>query len=304
MNKRCLSIRHWKFTFSAVAVLANLVGLHARAEDNIVTQTYNEVCPDNSTKALNKESCVTIGASTTASAGSAMYAARKFGYADGIEAKHTKVLASFSESVSFEDSRVNTIPHSVQDHDRVTVNYHLSEERNRAYHVDLLERNASSADSSASMYRASAIAAAMPRVETYTDANGRVQTRTVPPNLGLMLHYNNMADQEIRKAAQLRADAHAARNGASVPLHQFEKVIENSEGNRAAVLAFFEEEGRLGSSLFKIRYLPGVFAKAVGGARILGGVAVGAAVISAGVAIEEGMAGKIAEEMRANQDKY
>lgn len=191
-----------------------------------------------------KSVCAVVPATAAGTVYSGIYSLKNSTQAAEIEQKNThRVYDSTRHSpLSATDNAYETKPY--QDGDRVTINFRLSETANRNYHLDVLENQARSADSSAVHYRTQAQLALIPQTvqETYTETNssGQLETKTrmvtKGPDYLSYLQYNGLAESEEDTARRLRreaADINAGRR--SAPWHDFSKVIEEKSGMSESV---------------------------------------------------------------------
>lgn len=161
--------------------------------------------------------------------------------------------------------------------DRVTVDYRLSAEANRQHHIEVLEGRISSEQSNASMYRMQAAQAMLPQTETYTDSNGRLQTRTVGPDYSRALLLNNEADRAEDAARQLQREQDNVRAGRGrVPVYTFDTELART--NERAVAAEITRLSRSGSTVTKITRVPRAAVVKIGRAARNGWILVATAV--------------------------
>lgn len=301
--------------------LLSLIGLSAAAQSWSGERHEDPSLCSAEHRQLNGGRCITAGAGAAVATGSGIYSARSYSNAREIERQGT--IAAFSTRRPEDQTDARQIRRTTQtftDGDRITMQYQLNEAENRAYHIDLMESNASSARSSALMYRTMAAQARTGRYETrtefeteyYTDHEGKLQSRQVskqvqvwvPPDYARALVLDTLAADQDRLAADYAGKASAARHGGPVPTYTLDKVFDAETGTARTTGDFVDSHIAGGGKILKIDRLPvekfRAFRAAVRGGRAgIVGVALGA-----GVAVEEAVSGLIAEKITGNADRY
>jgi hypothetical protein len=256
----------------------------------------------------NKTACKASAVAAAASAGGGIYSLLKYRQIKLFDKANEKVLVDFtSHPQAIPADRVSMQLQPVHDGDRVQIHYRLSEAENRTYHINLMESNASSADSSSVSYRTMAMQAMQTTThqDPIYDSDGKItgyNTRIEGPNYALAASYNSQADQAIREAADYRAKATQARNGGAVPWYPFEETVSSKAGTQAEAASFINSNRTKGGTILNIEDLSAeqfrqeksMVWKARGG---LGVVAVGAA-----IAVEEALLGKVTQTLQSRSN--
>lgn len=238
-----------------------LLGL-SRAESQTLldraTSSYDKVdCRDST-------DCKTAAGAAAASGASTIYSMKKYKEARTIERVNTAVLGEWTNGNQPDSFRTQSLVGSVADGDKVVVQYQLSFQENRQYHIDLYEQKSVDAESSADYHGRQAIAAAIPKpvthVDTTTDAQGNVTTTTrttwEADHAGVLYH-TSQASSYREDALNYRREADAVRSGQKqAPMYTHDKSIEDDAGNRKKAVDFVNERVGRDGKILKITRLP------------------------------------------------
>jgi hypothetical protein len=253
----------------------------------------DEYCSDSRWASLNPEQCMVAGAGALVTTAGGIKAGMKFYKADALEDKHTARLFTPSEVRVRDLGEIRNLS-QITDGDKITINYELSEQANRVYHIELMESNASSADSRARYHTIQSMTA----MKNQTIGTGKNATTIQVPDTAARLMHASMAVTASNQADDYRRQAAAARAGGPVPTYDFDKVVDDSTESRRLTEAFLDEQRSQGSKVRYINRLPKKFHNMVKKATAKAWGFTGVAAIGAAVTIEEIVAGKIAEMVR------
>jgi hypothetical protein len=207
--------------------------------------------------------CLTTAGAATGATAVTIHTVRRYREARNFDQAHTRSLLQSADGSSADQVRTSSLVREVADGDRVKVKWRLSDSANRQHHIELMDSNARSADSSAAMYRMAAANALIPRQVTYTQAytyhGGKTQihSHTVPEIDPAGYARNSaLAAQSEREAADYRIRADDARRGGPVPIYRFDETIGDAQGNRARAEALLNEKLREGGRVYSVTRLP------------------------------------------------
>lgn len=264
----------------------------------------------NTNEVWNGTRCVTAGASAGAAAISSIFAMKKYSQANSIAQQYSmRIFDGGNTDMTTNRELVSRAASNVREGDRVTITYQLSEAENRAHHIELMESNARTANANVAHYGVQAVTATHTIYETISagvDSDGNQITTTISrsePDLSARAMYASMAITEAQKANDFSQKASEARNGGVVPTYNLEKVIDG-EPNTAKFSAHFTENHLArGGKVLTIERLPAEKLALVKNAAKFAKAGVVGAVLGAGVAVEEVIAGRIANKINARDTK-
>lgn len=243
-------------------------------------------------RGFSPNECATTAAGTIGAVGAGIYSAKKFGAADLHETKNTSLLfKSEPRIVSLSELSKNLL--SVEDGDKITVSYQLSEVENRQYHIELMESNASSARASAAMHTTLSLTA----TRTETTTIGKTTTTRVVPDYAARAMHAALAITEMNNAREFDNKAEDARRGGPVPTYDFHEVIDKKVQNRQNVDGFVQERYAHESKITRVQRLPFAEYKIVKSLSLKAKLGLAAAVGAGAFAVEEIMAGKAARAL-------
>lgn len=239
-----------------------LLGL-SRAESQTLldraTSSYDKVeCRDNT-------DCKTAAGAAAASSASTIYSMKKYKEARTIEKVNTAVLGEWTDGNQPDSFRTQSLVGSVADGDKVVVQYQLSFQENRLYHIDLYEQKAVSAASSADFHASQAVQAAIPKLVTHVDevkdSSGNVISRNVRTTWEAdhagVIHHTSQAASYRQDALNYTREADAVRSGQKqAPMYTHDKSIEDDAGNRKKAVDFVNERVGRDGKILKITRLP------------------------------------------------
>lgn len=179
--------------------------------------------------------------------------------------------------------------------DRITIIYNLSEAENRQHHISIMESNASSARTTAALYASQALSAT--KTEYTYDSEGKMTGSHQVPDYAARASYALMSANALSEANDYDNKARDARAGGPVPTYDLDKVVDSKTGTSNQSKSFVQERIQRGGKILTVDRLPvekftamkGILLKARGG--IFG------AVVGAGAAVEEIVAGKAAQKI-------
>lgn len=255
------------FKIQLLAIVSVIQGLGvlglSRAESQTLldraTSSYDKVdCRDNT-------DCKTAAGAAAASGASTIYSMKKYKEARTIEKVNTAVLGEWTDGNQPDSFRTQSLVGSVADGDKVVVQYQLSFQENRQYHIDLYEQKSIDAESSADYHGRQAIAAAIPKPVTHVDevkdSSGNVISRNVrttweADHAGVLYH-TSQASSYREDALNYRREADAVRSGQKqAPMYTHDKSIEDDAGNRKKAVDFVNERVGRDGKILKITRLP------------------------------------------------
>ena len=246
--------------------------------------------------------CVTIGAGAAAATASGIYSLKKYSQADSIIANHTQILFQHNDFKSGTSiGNIEGKMSSISDGDDVVITYNLSEKENRERYLLKLREKVNDAKAEARNYRIMADTATH-QVKQHIgyDANGNpLYTYRIEPDYSSKRWNLTQEAESLREAAKHEAKIEAIKNGAPVPMTNWEHSIKDiaGTGTKDLALQFVREKIERGGKILVVNRLPVQFVEkslslwAAGGAGLLG------AVVGAGFAIEEAISGKAARKI-------
>lgn len=290
-----------------VALLSVLQSLSILGFGPVEAQTLLERATSSRDKVecLENTDCKTVAGAVAVSGASTAIAMKKYKQAKAIEKVNTAVLGEWSEGNQPDSFRTQSLVGSVADGDKVVVQYQLSFQENRLYHIDLYEKKSASATSSADLHASLAVSAAIPKpvthFDTSTDSNGNVTTTTrttwEADHAGVIFHTNQAASYRQDSINYMR-EADAVRSGQKqAPMYTHDKSIEDNAGNRTKAADFVNERVARDGKILKITRLPAAAFKQVRSAIRIARGGVGGAVAFGLVAAEEAVVGAGAEKV-------
>ena len=246
--------------------------------------------------------CVTIGAGAAAATASGIYSLKKYSQADSIIANHTQILFQHNDFKSGTSiGNIEGKMSSISDGDDVVITYNLSEKENRERYLLKLREKINAARAEAKTYRIKAETANYD-VDIHVGYDMRGQpihnTGTVP-DYDEKRKYLIWEAESMRRVADYEAKIEAIKNGAPVPMTNWEHSIKDiaGTGTKDLALQFVREKIERGGKILVVNRLPVQFVEkslllwGAGGAGLLG------AVVGAGFAIEEAISGKAARKI-------
>ena len=237
--------------------------------------------------------CTMVGTGVAVSAGSGIYAAKKYSQANSIEKEFTQRLFVQNQMNSGTNSQeVRRRFSAITDGDRITIGYNLSESENRNHHINLMESNATAARAAAAAATVTAVSAMKPSYNAQGKPNGLV------PDHAARAVAAALAASKFIEAGKWDQEAANARAGGPVPTYRFDQVIDEKAQTVRLATDFTEERLARGGTILDVDRLPvehfntfkALRIRAAGG---LAGVAVGV-----GLGIEEAVEGYVARKIR------
>ena len=244
--------------------------------------------------------CVTIGAGAAAATASGIYSARKYSKSNSIVVNHSQIL--FQHDGSQSGTRVGNIEgkmSGIANGDAVIVTYNVSDKENREYHISKLREKADAAKAEATNYKIRANTATH-QVQQHIgyDVNGNpLYTYRTEPDYSSKRWNLTLEAESLREAAKYDAQIDAIRHGAPVPVYEMEHLIESNSGNKELALQFVREQIGRGSKILMVDRLPAEFVKKSDSLARMGRAGLVGAVVGAGFALEEAIAGKAAKKI-------
>jgi hypothetical protein len=255
---------------------------------------------------LEYTDCKTVAGAAAVSGASTALAMKKYKQAKAIEKLNTAVLGEWSDGNQPDSFRTQSLVGSVADGDKVVVQYQLSVQENRLYHIDLYEKKSASASSSADFHASQAVAAAIPKPVTHVDevkdSNGNVISRNIRTTWEVdhagVANHTMLASSYRDDALNYRREADAVRSGQKqAPMYTHDQSIEDKAGNRTKAADFVNERVARDGKILKITRLPAAAFKQVRSAIRIARGGVGGAVAFGLVAAEEAVVGAGAEKV-------
>jgi len=272
----------------------------------IATSVLAENICSNQNEVWDGTRCATVAAGAVTAASSGIYSAKKYSEANSIVKMYTVRLFQHTESRSGENiHNVSQVTSNMNNGDRITITYNLSESENREHHIDLMKQNANSARTLAATYGAQALTAT--KSEQYQigiDAQGRPTYATHQvADTQMRAYYGAQALLKLSEASSYDAKAAEARAGGPVPTYEFVKVVDSKIETSRLSSEVIQEKISRGGRVLSVDRLPverfNMVKSVVGLGRAgLIGVAVGAA-----FATEEAISGMAAKKLN-KRDGY
>ncbi len=207
--------------------------------------------------------CLITAGSAVGATAVTIHTVRRYREARNFDQAHTRSLMQSVDGSAADQIRPSSLVGEVADGDRVQVQWRLSDAANRQHHIQLMDSNASSAEGSAASYRMAAASSLIPRqvtrTESYTDHEGKTETRSYTvTEVDHAGYARNMALAALAdsEAADYRARAMDARRGGPVPIYRFDETIGEAQGNRARAEALLNEKLRNGGRIYSVTRLP------------------------------------------------
>jgi len=236
---------------------------------------------------VNSTQCKTAAGGVAVAAPSGIYSLTKYSQANALEREYDKrVYGIANDKAPQTASDITRVSGSFTDGDRITINYRLSDEANRAYHIHKMEADAAAARSRASYDLMMSVTATKAKYNTVSDGKGGTtqQYAGQEPDFASRAMYAGMAIHEQGVASSDDQAAADARAGKPVPIYNFDKVVDSEKGTVQAVNSIAKDELlSKGSIIRSISRFPvekfTIYKGAVSAGRVgLAGVAIGAAV--------------------------
>lgn len=297
-----------KAKLNLLAVISVVQGVGLLGFGRVEAQTLLDRATSNYDKVDCKQNtdCKTTAGAAVASGASTIYSIKKFKQATAIEKANTAVLGEWTGGTQPDSFRTQSLVGSVADGDKVVVQYQLSFQENRQYHIDLYEQKSVDAESSADHHARLAVAAAIPKPVTHVDevkdSNGNVISRNIRTtwevdHAGVIFH-TSQASSYRDDALNYRREADAVRSGQKqAPMYTHDKSIEDDAGNRTKAADFVNERVGRDGKILKITKLPAEAFRQVRKAVRIARGGVGGAVAFGLIAAEEAVVGAGAKKV-------
>lgn len=290
---------HFKLQLLAIVSVMQGIGVLGLSRAESQTLLDRATSSHDKVECLENTDCKTAAGAATASGVSTLYARNMYKKASAIEKENTAVLGEWSNGNQPDSIRTQSLVGSVADGDKVVVQYQLSVQENRLYHIDLYEQKSVDAESTADYHARQAVAAAIPKqvthVDTTTDAQGKVTTTTRTSwevDHAGVFHHTSQAASYREDARNYRREADAVRSGQKqAPMYTHDKSIEDDAGNRKKAVDFVNERVGRDGKILKITRLPAESFRQVRKVIRFARGGAGAAVAFGLIAVEEAVVG-------------